>query len=204
MAQVYVQTRFPRKPYVCCQPRRTVASTGCCGSPATGPRRPGPKGPARRAAPHSEPGADDGVPSAGGSGRRRTRPPQSGGAPRVAVSGCPLGQVCTAVPSIWISMPSRGMRWRCTRCLGGRLRRGLLRPALTRMRRRVVLPMSMPSRSLSNSLRWVWSGPFVLSASQTNYAGHHGIGRCVGWPAAPVTVSNGGLSNCCCPAIMSP
>ena len=26
-------------------------------------------------------------------------------------------------------MPSRGMRWRRTRCLGGRLRRGLLSPA---------------------------------------------------------------------------
>ena len=37
-------------------------------------------------------------------------------------------------------------------------------------------------------------GPFVPGASQTNYAGHHGIGRCVGWPAAPVTVSNGGCA----------
>ena len=50
----------------------------------------------------------------------------------------------------------RGIRWRRTRCFGWRLRSGLLNPALTRMRRRVVLPMSMPSRSLSNSLRWVW------------------------------------------------
>ena len=41
-------------------------------------------------------------------------------------------------------------------CLGGRLLRGLLSSALTRMRRRVVLPMAMPSCSLSNSLRWVW------------------------------------------------
>ena len=57
---------------------------------------------------------------------------------------------------------SRGMRWRRTRCLGGRLRRGLLSPALTRMRRRVVLPMSMPSRSLSNSLRCVWLAPAYL------------------------------------------
>ena len=56
-------------------------------------------------------------------------------------------------------MPSRGMRWRRTRCLGGRLRRGLVSPASSRMRRRVVLPMSMPSRSLSNSLRWVWLAP---------------------------------------------
>ena len=49
-----------------------------------------------------------------------------------------------------------GIRWRRTRCLGGRLRRGLLSPALTRMRRRVVRPMSRPSRSLSSSERWVW------------------------------------------------
>ena len=41
------------------------------------------------------------------------------------------------LPSIWISMPSRGMRWRRTRWQGGRLRRGLLSPALTRMRGRV-------------------------------------------------------------------
>ena len=31
-----------------------------------------------------------------------------------------------------------------------------------RMRRRVVLPMSMPSRSLSKSLRWVWLAPAYL------------------------------------------
>ena len=35
-------------------------------------------------------------------------------------------------------------------------------------------------------------GPGVPGTSQTHYTGHHGIGRCVGWPAAPVTVSNGG------------
>ena len=52
------------------------------------------------------------------------------------------------------------MRWRRTRCLGGRLSRGLLRPALTRIRRRVDLPISMPSRSFSNSLRCVWFAPF--------------------------------------------
>ena len=45
------------------------------------------------------------------------------------------------------------------RCLGGRLRRGLLSPALTRMRRSVVRSMSRPSRSLSNSERWVWLAP---------------------------------------------
>ena len=56
-------------------------------------------------------------------------------------------------------MPSRGMRWRRTRCLGGRLRGELCSPAFTKMRRRVVLPMSMPSRSLNNSLRWVWLAP---------------------------------------------
>ena len=91
-------------------------------------------------------------------------------------------------------MPARGIRWRRTRCLGGRLSRGLLSPALTRMRRRVVLPMSMPSRSLSNSLRWVWLAPSYLGASQVHHIGHHGIGRCVGWLAAPVAVSHGGGS----------
>ena len=60
------------------------------------------------------------------------------------------------------------------------------------MRRRVVLPISMPSRSLSNSLRWVWLAPAYRGTSQTNYTGHHGIGRCVGWPAAPVAMSDGG------------
>ena len=35
-------------------------------------------------------------------------------------------------------------------------------PGVDRMRRRVVLPMSMPSRSLSNSLRWVWLVPAYL------------------------------------------
>ena len=43
--------------------------------------------------------------------------------------------------------------------LGGRLRRGLLSPALTRIRRSVVRPMSRPSRSLSSSERWVWLAP---------------------------------------------
>ena len=45
------------------------------------------------------------------------------------------------------------------RCLGGRLRRGLLSPALAKIRRSVVRPMSTPSRSLSNSERWVWLAP---------------------------------------------
>ena len=89
-------------------------------------------------------------------------------------------------------MPSRGMRWRRTRCLGGRLRRGLLNPALTRIRRRVVLPMSMPSRSAQQLAQVGVVDPGVPGTSQTNYTGHHGIGRCVGWPAAPVSVSNGG------------
>ena len=35
-------------------------------------------------------------------------------------------------------------------------------PALTKMRRSVVLPMSTPSRSLSNSLRWEWLAPWYL------------------------------------------
>ena len=56
--------------------------------------------------------------------------------------------------------------------------------------------MSMPSRSLSNSTRWVWLAPAYLGTSQTNYTGHHGIGSCVGWLAAPETVSNGGSAMC--------
>ena len=59
-------------------------------------------------------------------------------------------------------MPSLGSRWRRTRCFGGRLRRGLPSPALTRMRRSVVLPMSMPSRSFSNSLGCEWLVPAYL------------------------------------------
>ena len=52
----------------------------------------------------------------------------------------------------------------------------------------MVRPMSMPS--LNNSLRWVW-WPLVPGTSQTHYAGHHGIGCRVGWPAAPMTMSDG-------------
>ena len=37
-------------------------------------------------------------------------------------------------------------------------------------------------------------GPFVPGASQVHHIGHHGIGRCVGWLAAPVAVSHGGGS----------
>ena len=55
----------------------------------------------------------------------------------------------------------------------------------------VVLPMSMRSRSLSNSLRWVWSVPANL-VQATNHSGCHGLGCCVGRLAAPMTVSNGG------------
>ena len=48
---------------------------------------------------------------------------------------------------------------------GGHLRRGLLIPAFTRIRRRVVLPMTIPSRSASNSLRWEWLAPaYVVRA----------------------------------------
>ena len=71
------------------------------------------------------------------------------------------------------SIPCRGIRWRRTRCFGWRLRRGLLNPALTRIRRRVVLPMSMPSRSLSNSLRpelFAQLGPPVALLNATSAA----------------------------------
>ena len=57
------------------------------------------------------------------------------------------------LPSTCTSMPSRGIRCRRTRCRGGRRRRGLFRPAATSMRRSVVRPISMPSRSPSSSLR---------------------------------------------------
>ena len=63
--------------------------------------------------------------------------------------------------------PPRGIRWRRPRCLGGRLRRGLVSPVLTRMRRRVVLPMAIPSRSASNSLKCEWLAPsYFVRASR--------------------------------------
>ena len=34
-------------------------------------------------------------------------------------------------------------------------------------------------------------GPGVPGTGQTDYVGHHGIGRCVAWPAAPVAMSDG-------------
>ena len=75
------------------------------------------------------------------------------------------------LPSSWISMPSWGIRWRRTRCLGGRRRRGLLNPAFNKMRRSVVRPMWMPSRSASNSARWVWFAPsYLVLAKRTRSA----------------------------------
>ena len=59
--------------------------------------------------------------------------------------------------------PSRGIRCRRTRCFGWRPRRRLPNSALTMMYRRVVLPMSMPSHTLSDSLRWVWLIPDYLA-----------------------------------------
>ena len=88
-------------------------------------------------------------------------------------------------------MPSRGMRWRRTRCWGGRLRRGLLRPALTRMRRRVVRPMSMPSRSAQQLAEMGVVGSGVAGASQMDHVGGHCFGCRVGWPAAPVAMGDG-------------
>ena len=60
-------------------------------------------------------------------------------------------------------MPSRGIRWRRARCLGGRRRCGLLSPALTRIRRSVVRPMSMPDRR-----------QLVLPVATTIFAGRYG------------------------------
>ena len=37
-----------------------------------------------------------------------------------------------------------------------------VQPGVDQDARRVVLPMSMPSRSLSNSLRWVWLAPWYV------------------------------------------
>ena len=72
-------------------------------------------------------------------------------------------------------MPSRGIRWRRSSCFGGRLCRGLLSPALTRMRRRVVLPMSMPSRSLSNSLRCERLVPAYLARTDVPLSDGSGV-----------------------------
>ena len=69
---------------------------------------------------------------------------------------------------------------------------GLLNPALPRMRRRVVLPMSMPSRSAQQLAEMGVVGPCVPGASQVNHSGCNGLGSCVGRLAAPETVSNGG------------
>ena len=57
------------------------------------------------------------------------------------------------------------------RCFGGRLRRGLFNPAFTRILRRVVLPMTIPLGSASNSLRWEWLAPsWVVQARWTTSA----------------------------------
>ena len=72
-------------------------------------------------------------------------------------------------------MPSRGMRWRRTRCLGGRLRRGLLSPASSRMRRSVVRLMSMPSPFVEQFAQMGVVGPCVHGTSQTHYTGHRGL-----------------------------
>ena len=91
-------------------------------------------------------------------------------------------------------MPARGIRWRRTRCLGGRRRRGLLRPASSRMRRRLVRPMSMPSRSLSSFAQMGVVGSLVSSAGQAHHVGGHRLGRGVDRFAAPVAVCQGGCS----------
>ena len=54
--------------------------------------------------------------------------------------------------------------------------------------------MSMRSRSLSNSLRWGWLTPAYLVRARVNHIGRQGMGSCVGRPAAPVAVSQGGGS----------
>ena len=92
-------------------------------------------------------------------------------------------------------MPSRGMRWRRTRCLGGRLCRGLLRPALTRIRRRVDLPI-FDALSFAQQLAEMGVvGPCVPGACQVNHICRQGIGSCVGRPAAPMTVGEGGCAS---------
>ena len=52
--------------------------------------------------------------------------------------------------------------------------------------------MSMPSRSLSNSAEMGVVGPGVPGTSQVNHGSCNGLGCCVGWPAATMTVGNGG------------
>ena len=63
------------------------------------------------------------------------------------------------LPSTWISIPSWGMRFLRNRCCWERRLLGLPMPALTRMRRTVGRLRSIPSRSLSNSVKWLWLAP---------------------------------------------
>ena len=120
---------------------------------------------------HTAPGA--GVPH-GTKGQAGVRPGTAAiraffawGGPRRG-SGCPPVIAAVQLDQHTLSgHPPRGIRWRRPRCLGGRLRRGLVSPALTRMRRRVVLPMAIPSRSASNSLKCEWLAPsYFVRASR--------------------------------------
>ena len=54
--------------------------------------------------------------------------------------------------------------------------------------------MSMPSRSLSNSLRWVWLVPSYLASAQMHHVGDHRLGCGVDRSAAPVAVCQCGGS----------
>ena len=77
-------------------------------------------------------------------------------------------------------MPSRGMRWRRTRCLGGRLRRGLFSPAPVRMRRKVV-PADVDAVALAQQLAEMRVvGPCVSGTSQVNTAVATGSGVALG------------------------
>ena len=72
---------------------------------------------------------------------------------------------------------------------GGRRLRGLFTPALVSILRNVSRPMSIPSRSLSNSLRCVWLTPAYLRPSQT-YCFDRQCARCsIGRAATSVAVS---------------
>ena len=72
---------------------------------------------------------------------------------------------------------------------------GLLTPALTRMRRRVV-NADVDAVALTQQLAQVGMvGSSVSGASQVNHIGHHRVWCCVGRLAAPVTMGQcGGAS----------
>ena len=88
-------------------------------------------------------------------------------------------------------MPSRGIRWRRTRCFGGRLRRGLLSPGVDQN-----APQGGPADDDALALGKQLAEMGVVGTcgggtSHVDHVGHHGIGCGVGRPAAPVAMGEG-------------